>query len=513
MSSINPIVPGFAPDPSVVKVDGWFFLINSSFHLFPGLPIYASQDLISWRHIGNAINRQSQLSLSKSETDLHPLPTGEVLVATGGLYAPTIRYQDGIFYVVCTNVVRTATGDSRQNFVISAKDIWANNWSDPVYFEFNGIDPSLFFDDDGKTYIQGSAASDPLTTINMFEIDLRSGRKLSEERTIWRGTGGIYPEGPHLYKRKGYYYLIIAEGGTHEGHMVTMARSTHIWGPYEGCPNNPILTARDTDEYIQYTGHCDVFQDDRDQWWCTCLGVRKDKNGRYIMGRETFLTQGSWDGDWLSLEKVELIPRGLLASDEGKKLIANPGLDYVYIRDANLSNYTLPSSTGDYLTLSASTAGLSHPELSPTFVGKRQRQLHGLSSVNLEAVQPTWGAAKLRAGMACYKDEHRFLRVYYDATDLAIVTEIINKPKEICRQERQTLESLPKSVVFRMQYTEQEYRLFYTVGDAVQSNWTCASTIDTLDLTGPDFTGPVIGVFAVAETADTAVQFGNLTIC
>ncbi|GIK06035.1 hypothetical protein Aspvir_010153 [Aspergillus viridinutans] len=380
--------------------------------------------------------------------ELHPLPEiGEVLVATGGLYAPTIRYDDGTFYVICTNV-----------------DIWADNWSDPVYFEFDGIDPSVFFDDDGKTYIQGSAAAGPSTPINMFELDLSSGGKLSEERTIWRGTGGIYPEGPHLYKRKGYYYLVIAEGGTHEGHMVTMARSTNLWGPHEGCPHNPILTARTTDDYIQYTGHYDVFRDDRGQWWCTCLGVRKDRNGRYIMGRETFLTRGSWDGDWLSLEQVKLTPSGLLGSDEEKTLIADPAIDYVYIRDADPSNYTLSSSTLDHLTLTASTADLSHPELSPSFI------------------------------------------------ELAIVVEVINRPKEIYRQERQTLDR-PKSIAFRMQYTEQEYRLFYTVADAAQPNWTCVSTIDTLDLTGPDFTGPVIGVFAVAEATDTAVQFRNLTIC
>ncbi|RHZ55798.1 putative xylosidase/arabinosidase [Aspergillus thermomutatus] len=514
MSSVNPIIAGFAPDPSVVKVGEWFFLINSSFHLFPGLPIYASQDLISWRHIGNAINRQSQLSLSKSQTELHPLPeTGEILVAAGGLYAPTIRYHDGIFYVVCTNVVRTATGDSSQNFVISTEDIWADNWSDPVYFEFNGIDPSLLFDDDGKTYVQGSAAPGPFTTINMFEIDLNTGRKLSEERTIWRGTGGIYPEGPHLYKRNGYYYLLIAEGGTHEGHMVTMARSRNIWGPYEGCPHNPILTARGTDEYIQYTGHCDIFQDDKQQWWCTCLGVRKDQDGRYIMGRETFLTRASWDGDWLTLEQVKLTPSGLRSNDEGKKLIANHGVDYVYIRNANLSNYTLPNSTDSNLALTASPDDLSHPELSPSFIGKRQRQLDGWSGVELRAVQATWSAAKLRAGMACYKDEHRFLRIYYDAAELAIVVDIINKPKDISRQERQTLERLPESVAFRMQYSEQEYRLFYTVGQDAERNWLCVSTIDTLDLTGPDFTGPVIGVFAVAETADTAVQFRNLVVC
>lgn len=122
-------------------------------------------------------------------------------------------------------------------------------------------------------------------------------------------------------------------------------------------------------------------------------------------------------------------------------------------------------------------------------------------------------ATKLRAGMACYKDEHRFLRIYYDATELAIVTETINKPKGTCRQERLTLESLPKSIAFRIQYTEQEYRLFHTVGNAGQANWKCVSTIDTLNLTGPDFTGPVIGVFAVAESTDTEVRFRNLTIC
>lgn len=134
-------------------------------HTRHDLPVYDSLDLISWRHIDcvlavtkltTAINRPSQLSLSKSRTELHPLPkTVEVLVAAGDLYAPTLRYHDGTFHVVCTNVVRTDTGKSSQNFVISTKDIWADNWGDPVYLKFNGIDPSLLFDDDSKTYVQG----------------------------------------------------------------------------------------------------------------------------------------------------------------------------------------------------------------------------------------------------------------------------------------------------------------------------------------------------------------------
>ncbi|KPM40589.1 hypothetical protein AK830_g5961 [Neonectria ditissima] len=198
---LNPIIPGFAPDPSLVKVSDWYFLVNSTFHLFTGLPIYASRDLISWKHIGNAINRRDQLSLAQSDTKFAELPDSpdEVLLATGGLYAPTIRYHEGTFYVVCTNIIHPGGDDVHQNFVVTTEDVWKGQWSDPVYFEFKGIDPSILFDGD-KTYIQGSAALGSSTKINLFEIDLATGKKLTEERSIWGGTGGVYPEGPHLYK-------------------------------------------------------------------------------------------------------------------------------------------------------------------------------------------------------------------------------------------------------------------------------------------------------------------------
>ncbi|CAN9248361.1 unnamed protein product [Alternaria alternata] len=147
--TINPILGGFAPDPSLVLVDGTYFLVNSTFHLFPGLPIYTSQDLIHWHQIGNAINRREQLSFSKSSTLVHDLGNNDHLYATGGLYAPTIRYHDGTFYIVCTNVVNhkeEGKESSFQNFIVFTTDIYSSDWSDPVYFEFYGIDPSLFFD-------------------------------------------------------------------------------------------------------------------------------------------------------------------------------------------------------------------------------------------------------------------------------------------------------------------------------------------------------------------------------
>ncbi|KAF7553594.1 hypothetical protein G7Z17_g3522 [Cylindrodendrum hubeiense] len=506
---INPIIPGFAPDPSLVKVDGWYYLVNSTFHMFPGLPIYASRDLVSWTHISNAINRQNQLSLTKSDTKLGGLPhSGEVMLATGGLYAPTIRYHQGTFYVVCTNIVHPGGEDVSENFIVTTQDVWKGEWSDPTYFDFKGIDPSILFDGD-KAYIQGSAAPGPLTKINLFEIDLSTGKKLSEERTIWGGTGGIYPEGPHLYKRNGWYYLMISEGGTHEGHMITMARSRDVWGPYDPCPNNPILTARDTNEYIQYTGHCDAFQDETGQWWGVCLGVRKDEGGRFIMGRETFLTRGNWDGEWLSFETVKSHIDNLPPKDGSAALSAVANVDYLYIRDANLGNYEIDKTS---IALTTSPVDISHPETSPTFIGKRQRKLHGQSDATIRSVSDNWHATKLRSGIACYKDEHRYVRIFYDASDSAVVFELINNAKKLAQMERHILDKVPEELALRIEYTEKEYRLMYKVGGGLDENWICLGTTDTLNMTGPDFVGPVIGIFAVAETSGLKLDFQDFRV-
>ncbi|KAL4891573.1 glycosyl hydrolase [Aspergillus ambiguus] len=513
MTSINPIIPGFAPDPSVVKVADWFFLCNSSFHLFPGLPIYASQDLVSWKQIGNAINRQSQLSLRNSDTRLHPLEDkNEVLVASGGLYAPTIRYKDGTFYIVCTNVINTGPKTNTANFIISTNDIWSDYWSDPVYFEFDGIDPSIYFDEEyGKVYIQGSAGPGPYTTINLFEINLVTGTKISEERIIWRGTGGIYPEGPHLYKRKDWYYLLIAEGGTHDGHMVTMARSKDIWGPYEASPNNPILTARGTDEYIQYTGHCDIFEDDNTgRWWCTCLGVRKDSGGRFIMGRETHITPMVWNEEWPVIERVKTSPLGLDMNLISPRLVTKPSVDFVYIRDPVASNYHLIDSTSG--TILASRPDLSHPQMSPSFIGKRQRLLNGSSSVSLHSIHNASQLSKLRTGLACYKDEHRYVWIYYDTAENTVSMELVNKAKGIRRTERHELRSRPVCVHFSIKYSEQSYRLEYSSAETATQSWVHVATVDTLDMTGPDFTGPILGVCAFCETDGAEVEFQNLAI-
>ncbi|KAF9697721.1 hypothetical protein EKO04_004005 [Ascochyta lentis] len=266
----NPIVPGFNPDLSVVLVNGIFYLAASSFHLFPGIPIYASTDLKNWTHIGDAISRPTQLSLHNATTEAMPLDDGNVMVASGGLFAPTLQYNDGIFYIVCTNCYHGKDNWQTDNFLIHTTDIWSNEWSDTIPFPFNSIDPSLFFDDDGRVYVQGSWLIDrmkqPSCTIRQFEIDIRTGKPLSEPHKIWGGFAKRDTEGPHIYKKDGWYYLLVAEGGTYEHHMPSIARSKDVWGPYEAGPHNPIMTADGTDEEIQNIGHGEIFQDANNKW-------------------------------------------------------------------------------------------------------------------------------------------------------------------------------------------------------------------------------------------------------
>lgn len=188
------------------------------------------------------------------------------------------------------------SGNVSQNFIISTKDIWRDTWSDPVLFYFHGLDTSLFFDQENRAFIQGGWAlnsqGQPRTTIKQVEIDIHTGKLLSDTKEIWTGFAKYDSEGPHMYLKDGYYYLLIAEGGTFEHHMLTIARSKSIWGPFESHAKNPILTADGTKEYIQNVGHGDIFQDATGEWWAVVLGVR-NRHDRFPLGRETFLTRVS----------------------------------------------------------------------------------------------------------------------------------------------------------------------------------------------------------------------------
>lgn len=193
------------------------------------------------------------------------LPEGNALFVTGSLFAPTIRYHQGRFYIVCTNVLKESSEPIMRNFILFCNDIWASDWSNPTDFDFRGIDPSIFFDEDGKVFVQGSWRSGPPHApdceIRQLEIDVVTGKSLSEAKAIWNGAAGKRDaEGPHSYKKESYYYLVVDEAGTFEHHLISISRSQDIWGPYESYEGNPILTADGTKEYIQHTGHGDLFQ-------------------------------------------------------------------------------------------------------------------------------------------------------------------------------------------------------------------------------------------------------------
>ncbi len=257
-------------------------MVNSSFEYFPGVPIWWSRDLLNWRQIGHVLDRVSQL-------DLEDCPCSD------GIYAPTIRWHQGLFYMVTTLV----HSGSFRNFYVTAKDP-AGPWSEPVYVEQNGIDPSLFFTDDGRVFLQinrGMTFNMP-RAIYQSEIDVATGRLISGPTPIWSGSGGCYVEGPHIYNRNGWFYLMTAEGGTSYGHMVAIARSRNIEGPYEGCPHNPILSNRHAYEEIHGTGHGDLVEAADGSWWMVHLGFRKTVGDVHTLGRETCLAPVAWVDDW-----------------------------------------------------------------------------------------------------------------------------------------------------------------------------------------------------------------------
>lgn len=283
----NPVLPGWHSDPSCIQVKGTFFCAISTFISFPGIPIYASKDLINWKLVSHVWNRESQL----------PGVSASTVGQQDGMYAPTIRYRNGEFYVICEYL---GLPDGIIGVVFKTRDPFnEKSWSDPVTFSPTNIDPDLFWDDDGKVY---SATHG----IILQELNLETGELSQPPISIWNGTGGVWPEGPHIHKKDGWYYLLIAEGGTERDHSITIARARNITGPYESYANNPLLTNHGTDEYFQTVGHGDLFQDTNGKWWGMCLATRTGPEFEdFPMGRETVLFSAKWDeGEWPVLDPV-----------------------------------------------------------------------------------------------------------------------------------------------------------------------------------------------------------------
>tara|TARA_B100001057_G_scaffold500806_1_gene617995 strand:+ start:4528 stop:6204 length:1677 start_codon:yes stop_codon:yes gene_type:complete len=292
----NPIIRGGYPDPSICKVGDTFYLVNSSFEYFPGLPIHKSKDLINWELIGYGLDRKSQVSSKVNLIDVQ---------SNGGIHAPTIRYHDGVFYIITTNVYFDVDKQKADmiNFIITADDP-SGPWSDPIHIlGAPGIDPDLFFDDDGRVwYVGNQMPKNPNFNgegeIWLQELDLNEFKLIGEKHLLWRGAcGGDWAEGPHMYKKDGRYYLLIAEGGTSFNHAVMVALSDNIEGPYISNPRNPIITSRHLsyDNWVNSTGHGDVIELDDGRSYMVLLGIRNEIARGSNMGRETFLAPVNWE--------------------------------------------------------------------------------------------------------------------------------------------------------------------------------------------------------------------------
>ncbi len=373
----NPVIPGFNPDPSVCRVGSDYYLVTSTFEYFPGVPVYHSKDLINWEHIGYCLTRKSQLPLDKCWS-------------SGGIYAPTIRYHNGTFYMVTTNV------SGGGNFYVHTKDP-AGEWSEPVWVKQGGIDPTLFFDADGKVYLTSNANAEGKTGIALSEIDIETGKLLSPVRHIWGGTGGRYPEAPHIYRIGGWYYLMIAEGGTEYGHMETIARSKNIWGPYSSNPDNPILTHRGLagqNQVFQGTGHADLVQAHDSSWWMVFLAFRKAGGDFHHLGRETFLTPVKWNADgWPEVSAADTVgsfvatrtlPLVPMKKEPARDEFNSEKLDlcWNFLRNPDEASWSLKNKPGS-LTLTGNSHTLDEAA-SPAFIGRRQQHFSCVSTVNLD---------------------------------------------------------------------------------------------------------------------------------
>ena len=373
----NPILPGFCPDPSICRVGEDYYIVNSSFAYFPGVPIFHSKDLATWKQIGNVLDRPSQLPLTGCGH-------------SQGIFAPTIRYHEGTYYMITTNI--SAGG----NFFVTS-DSPTGPWSEPYFLgpEAAGIDPSLFFDEDGKCYYVGTRPRTQGVRYNgdweiwVQELDLEKKKLVGESKKIWKGAlhHAIWPEGPHLYKRNDYYYLLHAEGGTGMEHAISVARSKNIWGPYEGDIKNPIFSHRQLGAHadVVATGHGDLVEAADGNWYIVMLASRR-LNCHGNMGRDTYLAKVTWENDWPVINAgIGILENRVALPGEGKDTegvssrwhFDNPILphNFIMLRNHEQPCYSLQDKEG-CLRLYAGCDSLCGTG-TPAYVGVRQRDFYG----------------------------------------------------------------------------------------------------------------------------------------
>ncbi len=485
----NPVLPGFYPDPSITRAGEDYYLVCSSFEYFPGVPIFHSRDLIHWKQIGHVLDRISQLDIRSC-------------ASSDGIYAPTIRYHEGIFYMITTDV------RGKGNFYVTAENP-AGPWSDPVIVPYGGIDPSLMFDDDGKVYVTTQQGANYDSHVIQYEIDIATGKALSEPVVIWTGDGGPWLEGPHLYKINGLYYIMAASGGTAKEHREIIGRSASPYGPFERLAE-PILTHKDIDHPIQYLGHADLIEGPDGGWWAVFLGVRLGENGYGVLGRETYLAPVHWTADgWPVIDNNEgtvqlemKVPRPPYSEpapvrDSGRHDFDGSILPYdlTFLRNPAAGSWSLGERPG-WLALKGQSAGLCDIG-QVAFICRRQQQVAGEWSTLLELTSEEEG---IEAGICARMNE----RAHYEIGMRNSSGKSTVFARLTVKGQARLAAEVPVTagrVFLKIAADYNEYRLLYSLNG---KEWTrlaagSAYALSPQAVEGNGFTGVVIGLYAAGK--------------
>ncbi|CAN5130023.1 glycoside hydrolase family 43 protein [soil metagenome] len=408
----NPILRGLYPDPSICRVGETYYLATSTFEYLPGIPIHSSTDLVHWELVGHALHDPAQF-------DFAAVPDSR------GIFAPTIRHHDGLFYVACTLMDGGAVSG---NFYLTAADP-AGPWSAPVMLpDARGIDPSLFFHEGRAWWIGCREVAEQSfegeTEVWMRELDLERGALVGRETVIWTRTmyRAVWAEAPHLYERDGWFYLMTAEGGTAFEHSVMIARSRELAGPYLPCPRNPVLTHRHLGHGVpvQNVGHADLVQGHDGSWWMVALATRPIA-GHHILGRETHLARVEWENGW----PVVNPGRGVLdapvpRAGHWESAGVPSAADFLSVR--GFSTFAEPAEAG---LLLRSTGSSLESEAPPAALLRRLGSTDSTVTVTLAELAP--GST---AGLVLRQGSHAHVRLEIAASVDGVRARLIARPGE-----------------------------------------------------------------------------------
>ena len=521
---INPIISGAHPDPSICRVGDDYYIVNSSFEYFPGLPIHHSKDLVNWELIGHGLHREEQCSGTMNLVDVQ---------SDGGIHAPTIRYNKGIFYIITTNVYNKGDGSPglMRNFVITAKDP-SGPWSDPHIIEgAPGIDPDIFFDTNGKVYFTGTHSPGDMNAngigeIWIQELDIKKWKLVGKRHTVWDGVFGCCTEGPHIYKQHGLYYLLVAEGGTGKNHAVMIAASEKILGPYEENPRNPILTTRHVtnDYFVNSTGHADIVQLSDGRWYMVSLGKRNDLDGDANMGRETHLIPMKWEPTIVKWEQVSdtkwepvryLFPVPAPLTGKVERFVPLPfkdkpqyinnsfidnfasdklNLEWNFIRVPQGKTVSLINNPG-YLRLYAKPATIKDRK-NFSMIGFRQKESDFDFEVKMSYLPKD---NKVQSGIIHYQKERNYLMntVYKMKKKYYLEQQLKEKDKKVVSLKKVPLKNYKGSIIFKTVSRKDEYTFFYSLDDG--ENFTYFTTLDAIKMLDRNYTGALLGMFSTSN--------------